>query len=167
MKKVFVMLIAFTSSMMAFSQGKDVVDIASGSADHTTLAAMLKATDLATILKGKGPFTLFAPTNAAFDKLPAGTITHLLKPENKAELAKILKVHIISGNIDATAIRTLVISGNGKAVLTTMGGTKLTSAIDHGKLSLTDELGNTAHITATNLKGANGVIHVTDKVFLP
>jgi uncharacterized surface protein with fasciclin (FAS1) repeats len=167
MKKVWVMLVAFASSLMAFSQGKDVMDIASGSADHTTLVAALKAADLSAILKGSGPFTLLAPTNVAFQKLPAGMLSNLLKLENKAQLAKILRYHVISGNLDETAIRTLIRTGNGKAVLTTLGGGKLTSAIDHGKLSLTDELGNTAHFTATDLKGTNGVIHVIDRVVLP
>ena len=103
MKKLFVILIAFVS-MNAFSQGKDVVDIAIGSADHTTLVAAVKAADLVTTLKGNGPFTVFAPTNAAFDKLPEGTVANLLEPENKAQLSKILTYHVVSGNLDATAV---------------------------------------------------------------
>jgi uncharacterized surface protein with fasciclin (FAS1) repeats len=167
MKKLFVVLFAVVLSMSAFSQGKDVVDIAIGSADHTTLVAAVKATDLVATLKGKGPFTVFAPTNAAFNKLPAGTIESLLKPENKAKLAKILTYHVVSGNLDAAAVVAAIKSGNGKAVLTTVSGGKLTASMDMGKVKLTDESGNSAFVTAADLKGTNGVVHVIDGVVLP
>jgi len=167
MKKLFVMLFAVVLSMSAFSQGKDVVDIAIGSADHTTLVAAVKAADLVTTLKGKGPFTVFAPTNAAFNKLPAGTVESLLKPENKAKLAKILTYHVVSGNLDAAAVVAAIKSGNGKAVLTTVSGGKLTASMDMGKVKLTDESGNSAFVTAADLKGTNGVVHVIDGVVLP
>ncbi|MEI6680046.1 MAG: fasciclin domain-containing protein [Mariniphaga sp.] len=167
MKKLFVMLFAVVLSMSAFSQGKDVVDIAIGSADHTTLVAAVKAADLVTTLKGKGPFTVFAPTNAAFNKLPAGTVESLLKPENIAKLAKILTYHVVSGNVDAAAVVAAIKSGNGKAVLTTVSGGKLTASMDMGKVKLTDESGNSAFVTAADLKGTNGVVHVIDGVVLP
>jgi len=167
MKKLFVMLVAVVISMSAFSQGKDVVDIAIGSADHTTLVAVVKAADLVNTLKSKGPFTVFAPTNAAFDKLPAGTVASLLKPENKAQLAKILTYHVVSGNIDAAAVVAAIKGGNGKAVLTTVSGGKLTASMDMGKVKLTDESGNSAFVTAADLKGTNGVVHVIDGVVLP
>jgi uncharacterized surface protein with fasciclin (FAS1) repeats len=167
MKKLSVMLFAVVLSFSAFSQGKDVVDIAIGSADHTTLVAAVKAADLVTTLKGKGPFTVFAPTNAAFDKLPAGTVDGLLKPENKAQLAKILTYHVVSGNLDAAAVMAAIKSGNGKAVLTTVSGGKLTGSIDNGKVKLTDESGKSAFVTAADLKGSNGVVHVIDGVLLP
>jgi uncharacterized surface protein with fasciclin (FAS1) repeats len=167
MKKFFVMLFAVVLSTSAFSQEKDVVDIAIGSADHTTLVAAVKAADLVTTLKGKGPFTVFAPTNAAFNKLPAGTVESLLKPENKAKLAKILTYHVVSGNLDAAAVVAAIKSGNGKAVLTTVSGGKLTASMDMGKVKLTDESGNSAFVTATDLKGTNGVVHVIDGVVLP
>lgn len=167
MKKLFVMLFAVVLSMSAFSQGKDVVTIAIGSADHTTLVAAIKAADLVTTLKGKGPFTVFAPTNAAFNKLPAGTVESLLKPENKAKLAKILTYHVVSGNLDAAAVVAAIKSGNGKAVLTTVSGGKLTASMDMGKVKLTDESGNSAFVTAADLKGSNGVVHVIDGVVLP
>jgi len=167
MKKLSVMLFAVVLSMSAFSQGKDVVDIAIGSADHTTLVAAVKAADLVTTLKGKGPFTVFAPTNAAFDKLPAGTVDGLLKPENKAQLAKILTYHVVSGNLDAAAVVAAIKSGNGKAVLTTVSGGKLTGTMDNGKVKLTDESGKSAFVTAADLKGTNGVVHVIDGVVLP
>jgi uncharacterized surface protein with fasciclin (FAS1) repeats len=167
MKKLFVMSLALVLSMSAFSQEKDVVDIAIGSADHTTLVAAVKAADLVTTLKGKGPFTVFAPTNAAFNKLPAGTVETLLKPENKAQLAKILTYHVVSGNLDATAVITAINGGKGKVVLTTVSGGKLTASMDMGKVKLTDESGNSAFVTAADLKGTNGVVHVIDGVVLP
>jgi len=167
MKKLFVMLFAVVLSMSANSQGKDVVDIAIGSADHTTLVAALKAADLVSTLKGKGPFTVFAPTNAAFNKLPAGTVESLLKPENKAKLAKILTYHVVSGNVNAAAVVAAIKSGNGKAELTTFSGGKLTATMEMGKVKLTDESGNSAFVTAADLKGSNGVVHVIDGVLLP
>ena len=167
MKKLFVMLVAVVISMSAFSQGKDVVDIAIGSADHTTLVAAVKAADLVSTLKSTGPFTVFAPTNAAFDKLPAGTVDGLLKPENKAQLAKILTYHVVRGNVDAAAVVAAIKGGNGKAVLTTVSGGKLTASMDMGKVKLTDESGNSAFVTAADLKGTNGVVHVIDGVVLP
>jgi uncharacterized surface protein with fasciclin (FAS1) repeats len=167
MKKLFVLLFAVVLSMSAFSQGKDVVDVAISSADHTTLVAAVKAADLVTTLKSKGPFTVFAPTNAAFNKLPAGTVESLLKSENKAQLAKILTYHVVSGNVDAAAVVAAIKGGNGKAVLTTVSGGKLTASMDMGKVKLTDESGNSAFVTAADLKGTNGVVHVIDGVLLP
>lgn len=153
--------------IIAFSQGKDIVDIAAGSEDHTTLVAAVKAADLVTTLKGPGPFTVFAPTNDAFGKLPEGTVANLLKPENKAQLANILTYHVVSGNIDAAAVLDAIKKGDGKVVLTTVSGGKLTASLDMGKVKLTDESGNSAFVTATDLKGSNGVIHVIDGVVLP
>lgn len=167
MKKLFGLFVAVVISMSAFSQGKDVVDIAIGSADHTTLVAAVKAADLVGTLKSTGPFTVFAPTNSAFAKLPAGTVDGLLKPENKAQLAKILTYHVVSGNLNAAAVVAAIKGGNGKVVLTTVSGGKLTASMDMGKVKLTDESGNSAHVTAVDLKGSNGVIHVIDGVVLP
>ncbi len=167
MKKLFAIMIATTISVSAFSQKKDVVDIAISSADHTTLVAAVKAADLVATLKGAGPFTVFAPTNAAFAKLPAGTVESLLKPENKAQLAKILTYHVVSGNLDAAAVVAAIKKGNGKAELTTVSGGKLTASMDNGKVKLSDESGKSAFVTTTDLKGSNGVIHVIDGVVLP
>lgn len=167
MKKLGLLVIALVSSMSVFSQGKDVVDIAVGSSDHTTLVAAVKAADLVTTLKSDGPFTVFAPTNDAFAKLPEGTVANLLKPENKALLAKILSYHVVSGNLDAAAVLEAIKKGDGKVVLTTVSGGKLTASLDMGKVKLTDESGNSAFVTATDLKGTNGVIHVIDGVVLP
>lgn len=167
MKNLFVIMIALVISTSAFSQKKDVVDIAIGSADHSTLVAAIKAADLVTTLKSAGPFTVFAPTNAAFDKLPAGTVESLLKPENKAQLSKILTYHVVSGNLDAAAVIAAIKKEKGKVTLTTVSGGKLTASMDKGKVKLTDESGNSAYVTATDLKGSNGVIHVIDGVLLP
>lgn len=167
MKKLFVFLLSLGISLTSYAQTKDVVDIAIGSADHTTLVAAVKAADLVGTLKGKGPFTVFAPTNAAFDKLPAGTVATLLKPESKSQLSKILTYHVISGNLDAAAVVAAVKKGNGKAVVTTVSGGKLTVTLDNEKVKLTDESGNSAYVVAADLKGSNGVVHVIDGVVLP
>lgn len=161
------MLTAVVLSTAAICQNKDVVDIAIGSADHTTLVAAVKAADLVATLKGTGPFTVFAPTNAAFDKLPEGTVASLLLPENKATLAKILTYHVVSGNMDAAAVVAAIKKGNGKATVTTVSGGKLTASLDKGKVKLTDEKGGYAYVTATDLNGSNGVIHVLDTVVMP
>lgn len=166
--KKFIMLsaiaIAFTSVVSA---QKTVVDIAVGSEKHTTLVAAVKAADLVTTLQSAGPFTVFAPVNAAFDKLPAGTVATLLKPENKAALTKVLTYHVVAGNIDAAGVVKAITEGKGKAVLTTVSGGKLTASIVDGKVILTDENGGTATVTATDLKAGNGIVHVIDGVVLP
>jgi uncharacterized surface protein with fasciclin (FAS1) repeats len=131
------------------------------------LVTAVQAADLVATLKGKGPFTVFAPTNAAFAKLPAGTVESLLKPENKAQLAKILTYHVVSGTLDAAAVMAAIKSGNGKAVVKTVSGGSLTASVDGGKVKITDESGNSAYVTAADLKGSNGVVHVTDAVSLP
>jgi len=167
MKKLSVLSFALALSITVFGQGKDVVDIAIGSKDHSTLVAAVKAADLVATLKSTGPFTVFAPTNEAFNKLPEGTVANLLKPENKAQLTKILTYHVVSGNLDAAAVMDAIKKGNGKAVLTTVSGGKLTASLDMGKVKLTDESGNSAFVTAADLKGTNGVVHVIDGVVLP
>ena len=165
MKSLFVIMIASMVTMSAF--GKDVVDIAIGSADHTTLVAAVKAADLVATLKSDGPFTVFAPTNAAFANLPAGTVENLLKPENKAQLSNILTYHVVSGNLDAAAVIAAINAGNGEAVVTTVSGGKLKVTLEMDKVKLTDESGNSAYVVAADLKGSNGVIHVIDSVVLP
>ncbi len=166
MKKAFVILFSLVSTFV-FSQTNDVVDIAIGSKDHTTLVAAVKAADLVTTLKGKGPFTVFAPTNAAFEKLPAGTVEDLLKPENKAKLSKILTYHVVSGNLDAAAVVAAIKKGDGKAVLKTVSGGTLNASLDGDKVKLTDESGNSAYVVVADLKGSNGVVHIIDGVVLP
>lgn len=145
----------------------DIVDVAAGSANHTTLVAAVKAAGLVETLKGKGPFTVFAPTNDAFAKLPAGTVETLLKPENKAKLTGILTYHVVAGKLDAKAVLAAIKKGNGKVTLTTVAGGKLTAALEAGKVVLTDEKGGKSTVTATDLNASNGVIHVIDSVLLP
>jgi len=149
------------------AQDKDLVDIAAGSKDHTTLVAAVKAADLVGTLKSKGPFTVFAPVNAAFDKLPAGTVETLLKPENKATLAKILTYHVVAGNLKAADVLAAIKTGKGKAVVKTVQGENLTASLEGGKVILTDSKGGKATVTATDLAGTNGVIHVIDTVLMP
>jgi uncharacterized surface protein with fasciclin (FAS1) repeats len=170
MKKIIsfaIMFLASFSTLTMFGQKKDIVDIAAGSASHTTLVAAVKAADLVSVLKSDGPFTVFAPVNDAFGKLPAGTVDYLLKPENKATLAKILTYHVVAGNLDAAAVLAAIKKGNGSVTLTTVSGGKLTASIDNGKVKLSDEKGGSSYVTATDLKGSNGVIHVIDTVVMP
>jgi len=146
---------------------KDIVDNAVNSKDHTTLVAAVKAAGLVETLKGAGPFTVFAPTNAAFDKLPAGTVETVLKPENKEMLTKILTYHVVAGKMDAKTIAKAIKAGNGKAELTTVSGGKLWASMQGSKLILTDEKGGTAAVTIANVMQKNGVIHVIDTVLMP
>lgn len=161
------MFAAVVFAAASVSAQKTVVDVAVGSKNHTTLVAAVTAADLVATLQSAGPFTVFAPVNAAFDKLPAGTVETLLKPENKATLTKVLTYHVVAGNIDAAAVVKAIKDGNGKAVLTTVSGGKLTASVVDGKVILTDENGGTATVTATDLKAGNGIVHVIDGVVLP
>lgn len=169
MKKILslALIIAASFAQTLKAQQKDIVDIAIGSDAHTTLVAAVKAADLVSTLKTAGPFTVFAPVNDAFAKLPAGTVEFLLKPENKSTLAKILTYHVVAGNLEAAAVLEAIKKGNGKAVLNTVSGGTLTASIDNGKVILTDEKGGVSTVTVTDLKGSNGVIHVIDSVVLP
>ena len=146
---------------------KDIIDNAVNSADHTTLVAAVKAAGLVDTLKGKGPFTVFAPTNAAFAALPAGTVDNLLKPENKATLTKILTYHVVAGDMDAAALMKAIAAGGGKATLKTVSGGTLTAMKSGSGISVTDEKGGIAMVTIADVKQSNGVIHVVDKVLLP
>ena len=146
---------------------KDIIDNAVNSADHTTLVAAVKAAGLVDTLKGKGPFTVFAPTNAAFAALPAGTVDTLLKPENKATLTKVLTYHVVAGNMDAAALTKAIDAGGGKATLKTVSGGTLTAMKSGSGIAVTDEKGGVAKVTIADVKQSNGVIHVVDKVLLP
>jgi uncharacterized surface protein with fasciclin (FAS1) repeats len=148
-------------------KNKDIVDNAVNSKDHTTLVAAVKAAGLVDTLKSKGPFTVFAPTNAAFDALPAGTVDTLLKPENKDMLAKILKYHVVAGNMDSKAIAKAIKKGKGTATFTTVAGGKLMAKMDGSTLVLTDEKGGMSRVTIADVKQSNGVIHVVDTVLMP
>ena len=156
----------FALNVMAETKN-DIVDVAVSSSAHTTLVAAVTAADLVTTLKSKGPFTVFAPTNDAFAKLPEGTIDNLLKPENKSKLAGILTYHVVAGNLDAKAVLAAIKNGGDKVVLKTVAGGKLTATVVKGKVILTDENGGKATVTATDLKATNGVIHAIDSVLLP
>src|SRR5450432_2901989 len=149
------------------SPKKDIIDNAVHSADHTTLVAAVKAAGLVDTLKGAGPFTVFAPTNAAFAKLPAGTVDSLLKPENKATLVKILTYHVVPGRLSASDIKKKIKEGNGTAELTTVEGGKLWATMSGSKLMLKDEKGGMATVTIPNVFQSNGVIHVIDTVEMP
>ncbi|MEJ7687604.1 MAG: fasciclin domain-containing protein [Variovorax sp.] len=146
---------------------KDIIDNAVNSKDHTTLVAAVKAAGLVETLKGPGPFTVFAPTNAAFAALPAGTVDTLLKPENKAKLTTILTYHVVAGKLDAAALSKQVMDGKGMASLKTVSGGTLTAKAAGGKVMVTDENGGTATVTIADVIQSNGVIHVVDKVLLP
>ena len=145
----------------------DVVDVAIGSPDHTTLVAAVQAAGLVATLKGQGPFTVFAPTNAAFDALPAGTVETLLKPENKADLGGVLTYHVVPGKVDAATLTAQIAAGNGKATLKTVQGGTLTASLDGGRVLLTDARNGRAHVTAADLAGDYGMVHVIDGVLLP
>jgi uncharacterized surface protein with fasciclin (FAS1) repeats len=149
------------------SKTKDIIDNAVNSKDHTTLVAAVKAAGLVDTLKSKGPFTVFAPTNAAFDALPAGTVDTLLKPENKAMLQKILTYHVVAGNMDSKAIMKAIKKGKGTATFTTVAGGKLMAKMDGSTLVLTDEKGGMSRVTIADVKQSNGVIHVVDTVLMP
>ena len=146
---------------------KNIIENAVNSADHTTLVAAVKAAGLVDTLEGPGPFTVFAPTNEAFAKLPAGTVDRLLKPENKATLTKILTYHVVSGRWSAADLKKQIKAGNGTAELTTVEGGKLWATMHDGGIMLKDEKGSTARVTIPNVFQSNGVIQVIDTVLMP
>ncbi len=146
---------------------QDVVDIAIGSDIHTTLVAAVKAVDLVHTLKGEGPFTIFAPTDAAFAKLPEGTLGELLKPENKHTLTSILTYHVVPARLMASDVVHAVKEGGGKVTVTSVQGHEITVLEKGGSIWLKDQQGGMAKITATDLSGSNGVVHVIDKVIMP
>ena len=146
---------------------KDIIDNAVNSKDHTTLVAAVKAAGLVDTLKGPGPFTVFAPTNAAFAALPAGTVDTLLKPENKAMLTGILTYHVVPGKVDAKSLMKMIDDGKGTASFKTVAGGTLTAKTSGGKVMITDEKGGSATVTIADVIQSNGVIHVVDKVLLP
>lgn len=147
--------------------GKNIVENAVNSADHTTLVAAVKAAGLVDTLSGPGPFTVFAPTNAAFEKLPDGTVATLLKPENKAMLTSVLTYHVVPGRLSAAELMAQIRAGGGKAMLTTVQGGTLTAWMQGDSVVLTDAKGGRAVVIQPNVMQSNGVIHVTDAVSLP
>ena len=147
---------------------KNIVENAINSKDHTTLVAAVKAAGLADVLQTAGPFTVFAPTNEAFDMLPAGTVDNLLKEENKTKLQGVLKYHVVAGNVSANDIKKLIKANDGKATIKTLNGGNLYASIDEkGGVWIWDENGGKAMVTIANVNQKNGVIHVVDHVLLP
>jgi uncharacterized surface protein with fasciclin (FAS1) repeats len=146
---------------------KNIIENAVNSKDHTTLVAAVKAAGLVGTLEGPGPFTVFAPTNEAFANLPAGTVETLLKPENKAELAKVLTYHVVAGKVSSRALVGMIQKGGGHADLKTLEGGTLTASLKNGKVILTDEKGRTATVTIPDVYQSNGIIHVVNAVLLP
>jgi len=164
--------VAALASVMVGGQAmmpmKDIVDNAVNSADHTTLVAAVQAAGLVETLKGKGPFTVFAPTNDAFENLPAGTVETLLKPENKAQLAKVLTYHVVAGKVDSKSLRKMIEAGQGTAMLKTVSGGTLWAMMNGpSNIVLKDESGGIANISTYDVMQSNGVIHVLDRVMLP
>lgn len=151
----------------AMYENKNIIENAVNSKDHTTLVAAVKAAGLVETLQGKGPFTVFAPTNEAFAKLPKGTVETMLKPENKAQLTKILTCHVVAADAMSSAIEKMIKDDNGTHDVKTVGGCILKAKESMGKITLTDEAGGVAHVTIADVKQSNGVIHVIDKVLLP
>jgi len=151
----------------AMYPSKNIIQNAVNSKDHTTLVAAVKAAGLVDTLSGAGPFTVFAPTNEAFAKLPAGTVDNLVKPENKATLTKILTCHVVSANAMSTAINKMIADDQGAHKVKTVGGCMLTAKKNGDKITLTDEKGDVATVTIADVKQSNGVIHVIDTVLLP
>ena len=151
----------------AMYKTKNIVENAVNSKDHATLVAALKAAGLVDTLASAGPFTVFAPVNSAFDKLPAGTVDTLLKPENKGMLTKILTYHVVAGNFDSKKIAKAIKKGKGTATFTTVAGGKLMAKMEGKNLILTDEKGGTSMVTIADVRQSNGVIHVIDTIVMP
>jgi len=153
---------------MAMYPAKDIIDNAVNSKDHTTLVAAVKAAGLVDALKGKGPFTVFAPVNGAFAALPAGTVDMLLMPENKAKLASVLTYHVVAGNYNAAALQRAIKAGKGKATLKTLAGGTLTARMNGMRnIQIVDGAGNVANISTYDVTQSNGVIQVIDRVLMP
>ena len=151
----------------AMYPSKNIVENAVNSKDHTTLVAAVKAAGLVETLASAGPFTVFAPTNEAFNKLPKGTVPTLLKPENKAMLSGVLTYHVVSGKVSSKELLKMIKDGNGTATLTTVAGGKLYAMRKGKKIMIKDEKGGVANVTIKDVNQSNGVIHVIDRVLLP
>ena len=146
---------------------KNIVENAVNSKDHTTLVAAVKAAGLVETLQSKGPFTVFAPTNKAFDMLPSGTVDNLLKAENKPALTTVLTYHVVAGKYNSTDLAKLIKKGNGMATLKTVAGKNLSIMMEGKKIAIKDENGSVAYVTIKDVNQSNGVIHVIDHVLLP
>ena len=181
MKKLFLALGLMTSALVVNAQmertvmvggaamypSKNIVQNAVNSKDHTTLVAAVKAADLVSVLESNGPFTVFAPTNAAFDKLPKGTLETLVKPENKTDLTSILTYHVVAGSYDSKWIMKEMTKNMGKLMLTTVQGGKISLMMEGKELVIADQKGNKSKVTIKDVYQSNGVIHVIDTVVMP
>lgn len=173
MKKVlfavfaFVMAIGVANVSAQMKNDKDIVDTAMATDSLSTLVTAVKAADLVATLKSAGPFTVFAPTNDAFGKVPQATLSSLLKPENKQALTGVLTYHVVAGKLDSKAVAKAIKDGKGKAVLTTVQGGKLTAMLEGKNVVLMDENGNKSTVVMVDVKTSNGVVHVIDTVVLP
>jgi uncharacterized surface protein with fasciclin (FAS1) repeats len=156
-----------TSAGTTMAASRNIVETAVGSPAHSTFVAAVQAAGLAETLSGAGPYTVFAPTNAGFAKLPAGTVDTLLQPANRALLQSVLTYHVVPGRVTATDLVRMIDAGGGQARLTTVQGGVLTARLMDGRVMLTDAKGGMAHVTQADLIQSNGVIHVTDAVSLP
>ncbi|MFN2261910.1 MAG: fasciclin domain-containing protein [Psychroflexus sp.] len=178
LKIQLVLILSVLISTLSFAQNKkvggaemypskNIVENAMNSKDHTTLVAAIKASGLVETLSGEGPFTVFAPTNAAFENLPDGTVENLLKSENKKQLQTVLTYHVITGKFNATDVIAAIKKGDGKAELKTVSGGTLSVMLDGKKVKIKDSKGNVATVTIADVNQSNGVIHVVDTVLLP
>lgn len=167
MKKLSLLLVIVLISSIGFSQEKNIVEVAVGSPDHTTLVKAVTEADLVETLQSKGPFTVFAPVNEAFDALPDGVLNTLLQPEQKQMLQGVLTYHVIAGKLTANDVIAAVKKGDGKAQVKTVGGGTLTVMLDGGNVKIMDANGNVATVVAADLMASNGVIHVIDTVLIP
>jgi len=163
----FVMAIGVANVSAQMKNDKDIVDTAVATDSLSTLVTAVKAADLVATLKSDGPFTVFAPTNDAFGKVPQATLSSLLKPENKQALTGVLTYHVVAGKLDSKAVAKAIKDGKGKAVLTTVQGGKLTAMLDGKNVVLMDENGNKSTVVMVDVKTSNGVVHVIDTVVLP
>ena len=170
-KKNLSLILGIAFSLMlgssAIAQKKNIVETAIASDAHTTLVAAVKAAELVDVLSGEGPFTVFAPTNDAFAKLPEGTVETLLKPENIKTLQGVLTYHVVAGKFNASDVISLVKKNNGKATIPTVNGGTITAMLKDGSVYIKDANGNKAKVIAADLDNSNGVIHVIDSVVLP
>ena len=165
MKKIILIFMTFSFNLGVYSQ--TIVDAAVSNKDFSTLVTALKAADLVGALSGEGPFTVFAPNNAAFSKIDSETLGNLLKPENVKALSNILTYHVVSGKLMASDVANALKSGNGMVKLTALNGQTVTAMSKEGKIYLEDSQGNLSEIIATDVAGSNGVIHVIDSVVMP
>jgi len=157
---------AATDTMAPAADGT-VVAVAQGNPDFSTLVSAVQAAELVDTLNGAGPFTVFAPTNAAFEKIPADTLNGLLQPEQRDALTGVLTYHVVPGQVDAAALTQQIEQGGGSATLTTVQGGTLTASIVDGSVTLTDEAGNTSRVVTADVAASNGIIHAIDTVVMP